>query len=123
MAMPSWTAMLNSQLFLLSGAANLAAGKLFGIENLAKIGVEKVDQLIMPSWTTCWTANSSLCLARQISLPVSLIKVENLAEKGVKIDQMIMHCWTGMLNSQLFLLSGAANLAASKLVTVENLAE
>jgi hypothetical protein len=40
--------MLNSQLFLLSGAANLAAGKLFGIENLAKIGVEKIDQLVMP---------------------------------------------------------------------------
>jgi hypothetical protein len=31
--------MLNSQLFLLSGAANLAAGKLFRVENLAEIGV------------------------------------------------------------------------------------
>jgi hypothetical protein len=35
------------QLFLLSGTANLPAGKLFGIEKLAKIGVEKIDQLIM----------------------------------------------------------------------------
>ncbi len=51
MAMPSWPAMLNSQLFLLSGAANLAAGKLFRIENLAEIRVGKIGKLIMPSWT------------------------------------------------------------------------
>jgi hypothetical protein len=43
--------MLNSQLFLLSGAANLAAGKLVGngIENFAEIGVEKIGKLIIPS--------------------------------------------------------------------------
>jgi hypothetical protein len=41
--------MLNSQLFLLSGAANLAAGKLIVIENFAEIGVGKIDQLIMLS--------------------------------------------------------------------------
>jgi hypothetical protein len=41
--------MLNSQLFLLSGAANLAAGKLVRIENLAETGVKKIDQLTMPS--------------------------------------------------------------------------
>jgi hypothetical protein len=40
--------MLNNQLFLFFGAANLAAGKLVGIENLAEKGVEKIDQLIMP---------------------------------------------------------------------------
>jgi hypothetical protein len=41
--------MLNSQLVLLSGAANLAAGKLVGIVNLAEIRVGKIDQLIMLS--------------------------------------------------------------------------
>jgi hypothetical protein len=72
MTMPSWTAMLNSQLFLLSGAANLAAGKLVGIEILAEIGVEKIDQLIMPCWTAMLNSHTAktqyqACIHRKIA--------------------------------------------------------
>jgi hypothetical protein len=70
--MLSLTAMLNKQLFLLSGAANLAAGKLIGIENLAKIGVEKIDQLIMPCWAAMLNSHTAktqyqACIHRKIA--------------------------------------------------------
>ncbi len=80
MTMPSWTAMLNSQLFLLSGAANLAAGKLVGIENLAEIRAGKFDQLIMPSLTAMLNSQPFLLSGAANFAAGKLVGIENFAE-------------------------------------------
>jgi TRAP-type mannitol/chloroaromatic compound transport system permease small subunit len=72
--------MWNSQLVLLSGAANLAAGKLVMVGNLAKIGVEKIDQLIMLSLTAMLNKQLFLLSAAANLAAGKLIKVEILAE-------------------------------------------
>ncbi len=95
MAMPSWTVMLNSQLFLLSGAANLAAGKLvigqvWELGWNSKQGIEKIDQLIMLSLTAMLNKQLFLLSGAANLAAGKLVGIENLAE--IRVGK-IYHSW------------------------------